>query len=71
MFVDTLSPLIYFCCNKGTLDLLLCQVLMSWFCAGITNYLNPLFLSIMEVKRQLESMHLNDDECRRRELSWL
>ncbi|KAK9327260.1 hypothetical protein V1520DRAFT_349303, partial [Lipomyces starkeyi] len=44
---------------------------MSWFCAGITNYLNPLFLSIMEVKRQLESMHLNDDECRRRELSWL
>ncbi|KAK9326916.1 hypothetical protein V1520DRAFT_350203 [Lipomyces starkeyi] len=44
---------------------------MSWFRAGITNDLNPLFLSIMEEKRQLESMHLNDDEFRRRELSWL
>ncbi|ODQ69407.1 hypothetical protein LIPSTDRAFT_76246, partial [Lipomyces starkeyi NRRL Y-11557] len=39
----------------------MCQVLRSWFRANITNELNPLFLSIMEEKRQLERMHLNDD----------
>jgi hypothetical protein len=49
----------------------MCQVLRLWFQAGIIDKLSPLFLSITEEKRELESIHLNDDEFERRELSWL
>lgn len=49
----------------------MCQVLRSWLRAGIINDLDPLFVSIMEEKREFKSIHLNDDEFRRQELSWL
>ena len=49
----------------------MCQVLRLWFQAGIIDKPNPLFLSITEEKRELESIHLNDNEFKRRELSWL
>jgi hypothetical protein len=49
----------------------MCQVLRSWLRAGIINDLDPLFLSIIEEKKELEGINLNDDEFRRRELSWL
>ena len=49
----------------------MCQVLRSWLRAGIINDLDPLFVSIMEEKRELKSIHLNDDEFRRQELLWL
>ncbi len=43
----------------------------SWFWAGIIDDLDPLYLSIIEDKEELEGIHLNDDEFRRRELAWL
>lgn len=49
----------------------MCQVLRSWLRAGIINDLDPLFVSIIEEKRELKSIHLNDDEFRKQELSWL
>ena len=49
----------------------MCQVLRSWYRAGIVCNLNPLFLSIVEEKRQLDTVNLSDDEFRKRELSWL
>ena len=49
----------------------MCQVLRSWLRAGIIHDLNPLFVSIMEEKRELECIRLNDDEFGRQELSWL
>jgi hypothetical protein len=49
----------------------MCQVLRSWFRAGIIKDLDPLFLSIKEEKRELESIHLNDYELRSQELAWL
>ena len=42
----------------------MCQVLRLWLRAGIINDLDPLFVSIMEEKRELKSIHLNDDEFR-------
>ncbi|OWT42252.1 restless-like transposase [Pochonia chlamydosporia 170] len=58
-------------CNLQAQTVGMCQVLRSWFRAGIINDLDPLFLSIIEEKKELEGIHLNDDEFRRRELSWL
>jgi hypothetical protein len=49
----------------------MCQVLRSWFRAGIIKDLDPLFLSIKEEKRELERIYLNDDEVRSQELAWL
>ena len=39
--------------------------------AGIIHDLDPLFVSTMEKKRELESIRLKDDEFGRQELSWL
>jgi len=49
----------------------MCQVLRSWYRAGIVSDLNPLFLSIVEEKRQLEGLKLSDDQFKARELSWI
>ena len=49
----------------------MCQVLRSWYRAGIIHDLNPLFLSIQEEKKERESIHLGDEEFRKQELSWL
>ena len=43
----------------------------SWYRAGIVSDLNPLFLSIVEEKRQLEGLKLSDDQFKARELSWI
>ena len=49
----------------------MCQVLRSWYRAGIVSDLNPLFFSIVEEKRQLEGLKLSDDQFKARELSWI
>ncbi len=49
----------------------MCQVLRSWYRAGIIHDLNPLFLSIQEEKKERESIYLGDEELSKQELSWL
>lgn len=49
----------------------MCQVLRSLLRARIINDLDPLFVSVIEEKRELKSIHLHDAEFRKQELSWL